>query len=460
MAFNNITNLSLGNIIQIAFSKGLRLQISQDYRDWEQIKMAKDSDPDGREKRFYFQTSYGPASVQYRNPGTIGGYAFPNAQQSQQAEHTAVYKELATTIELEQNLWRRAQLSPEKYAEPLANEMESKMTAQKRRLAADLYADGTGVMATIASAAVTSPTSNQLVFTLSASASARGFVGFAEYDDIYVLKSASNGTSALDTNLATEPAYWKVIDKDRVANTLTMQGLDSSLAATASMTSISVQPTAGDVFYRYGQPTMVDLTSPIADYGSITEVVAGLQSLISKDGRVIHGITMTGANAGTIIDASGDALDVSQVHQLMDNVKIRVGQSAYSWPKIICSPEAQRAFIESREADRRFTSVADNKRGVNKFAYIHQNDTLELYTSEFCPIKQLYVMPEGKSGNKVLEYWGTDFEVVRAKDGEEFRLKPSSAGGYLNQMVCYMEMFGTLVCKHPAAVGRLENFSV
>jgi hypothetical protein len=138
MAFSNISNLQLGNLLQIVFSNGVRNQISIDFRDFEMIKRAKVSSSAARELRFMFQTALGAAAIQYRDPGT-SGRSFPSAQQAGISENTAKFKELNATIELEYNLWDRARTSPEKYAEPLALEIDSKASSAKRRLAADLH---------------------------------------------------------------------------------------------------------------------------------------------------------------------------------------------------------------------------------------------------------------------------------------------------------------------------------
>ena len=61
MAFSNIDSQQLGKFLQIAFSEGIRNQISEDYRDWEYIKRERVADPNGRELRFLFQSSYGPS---------------------------------------------------------------------------------------------------------------------------------------------------------------------------------------------------------------------------------------------------------------------------------------------------------------------------------------------------------------------------------------------------------------
>lgn len=457
MSFSNIDQLQLGNLLQIVFSNGVRNQISTDFRDWEEIRRAKVGNSVARELRFLFQSSLGPSAIQYRNPGT-SGRAFPQAHQATVTEYTAKFKELNTTIELEYNLWDRARRSPEKYAEPLALEIDSKTSASKRRLAADLYGDGTGVIGTVASAAVTSPATNQLTFTLSAASAARGHVGFFEYGDILLLQAAASGASALDTSLATEPAYWEVMGKDRALNTVLLRGLDASLAVVATITAVSVQPTAGDVFYRYGQPTIPNLGS-ISDYGTVSEVMAGLDSLVSGDGRTVHGITMSGATAGTRLTAGGNPFDVKHIQQVMDKAKIAVGQDRYRWKKMSMAPESHAALIESRETDRRFQTVEDNKRGVKYFAYVHGNDVLECVTSEYVPQKRIYILPEAKSGDKVLEFHGSDFEAVKAEGGSAFNLKPSASGGYVNTVVSYLQAIGVLICKHPAAVAVVEDFT-
>ena len=53
MAFSNISNLNLGDFLQIAFSEGVRNQISDDYRDWEMIKMYRVGDPTDRDWETY-----------------------------------------------------------------------------------------------------------------------------------------------------------------------------------------------------------------------------------------------------------------------------------------------------------------------------------------------------------------------------------------------------------------------
>jgi hypothetical protein len=464
MAFSNISDQQLGKFLTIAFSDGVRTQISQDFRDYEMVKRMRVADPNGRQLNFFFMSAFGPAAVQYRNPNFSS--VFPDGHEITTSEHSAVFKELDVTVQLEYNLWNRARMSPAKYAEPLAKEIQAKTFASKRQIAKDLYGDGSGVVGQLAAvgglqAAVTSPASDKLVLNIGSASASRGHLGFFEFGDILVLRSLAGGASALDTNLATEPVYWRVINKDRKNGQVTLQGLTAALASAGTISSISVQPAAGEVFYRYGQPSIPDLTASVADWGSLTEVIAGLESLTAADGRIIHGITMSGATAGGVFDAAGSALDVSLLQAALDQVKINVGQSSYKWPMMVMAPEAHASFIESRETDRRFTTVEDNKRGVKYFAFVHGNDVLETVTSEFCPLQRIYCVPEGKSdGHKVLESHMSDFQQVKVNDSSAFNLKPSSSGGHERRIVSYMECVGTLISNHPAAIVRLQNFSL
>lgn len=457
MAITNVDSLQLGKILQIAFSQGLRLQISQDFRDFEYIKRAKVSSSAARSLRYMFQTSLNPASIQSRNPG-VSGRAFPRGFQPSIQENEALFKEFNATIEIEYNLFDRARKSPEKYAEPLQAVINSTLSSAKRHMAKVLYQDGTGVLGTVASAAVTSPASNEIVFTLSTANAARGHAGCFEYGDILVLKAADGTDSALNTSLSTEPAYWQVVDKSREGATVQLKGLTDQFAPVASISSISAQPTAGDVFYKYGQSVIPNLSS-ISDYGSVASEMVGLESLAASDGRLVHGVTMRGATAGTKLDAGASAIDVTHIQKVMDKVKIAVGQDVYRWKQLIMSPEAHAALIDSRETDRRFNSVEDNKRGVRFFAYQHGNDSLECVTSEYISPKRIYALPEQKSGDKVLEFHGSDFETVKGEGMNDFHLKVSN-GEHVNTMVSYMQSIGVLICKHPAAIARIENFTV
>jgi hypothetical protein len=448
MSIPDITAFELGKFLQIAYSEGVRNQISTDFRDWEMIKRSRVSDPDGRQLNFLIQTSLGPSAIQYVSPGVAG--TFPSSQQITTQECNAFYKELASTIEIEYSVWDRARKSPSKYAEPLAKEIESKTVASKRRLAADLYGDGTGVVGRVLTEV--SLVAGLVTINLNAAASEPGHVGFFEFNDVL----STNEASGAPRNNASALNLYRVVGRSRKNDQVTLQAID---AAGANISPASTNLAAGDYLYRSGQPTKPNRAAP-GDYGIVTEAIPGLFSLAANDGRLVHGITMSGVTAGSQVDAAGNPLDVSQIQELMSNVKTIVGQSAYSWKQLVMAPEALDSLIESRETDRRFNSVEDTTRGARKFVYQHQNDSLECITSEYVQKKLVYALPEAKSGQKVIESYMTDFEpVTMGNQMSEFHLKPVS-GGYQRSVVSFMQAMGTLVVKHPASIAVLKNFAI
>jgi hypothetical protein len=144
----------------------------------------------------------------------------------------------------------------------------------------------------------------------------------------------------------------------------------------------------------------------------------------------------------------------------MNLIKNRVGADRYNWNKVLSSWEGITVFIESKEADRRFTTVEDNVRGGKKFVYQHLNSTLEFVPSEFCPFKRMYILPEAKGGEKVLAGRMTDFAPVSVNGSDQFNLVPGGSGTYLRLVATYLMGHSAMVNHHPAACGRLHNILV
>jgi len=353
-------------------------------------------------------------------------------------------------------------MSPEKYAEPLQMILSSAMASTKREMARALWQDGTGVIGQLGAnaAAVTSPASDKLVFTLDQGDSTRGHVGYFEYDDILILRDADSTATALDLDAAVgiqAPDYWKVIEKDRIAGTVTLQALNSSFASYGTISAIQAQAASGAVFYKYDQPTIPDLTASIADYGTVSESLAGLESLAANDGRVIHGITMSGKTGASEVNA-GAALSLVHLNKVMDKVKVEVGQDRYKWKMACAAPEVQSRLMESYESDRRFQAKDDVRKGSKVFGFQHRQDFIEFVDSEYVHPKRLYILPEEKSGEKVIEFHGSDFNTVKAPGGDDFHLKVDG-GAYVNSMVSFMQSVCVLICKHPKAIARIRNFT-
>lgn len=458
MSFSNIDSLRLGKAVHILFSKTLLSQVTEDVREWEQIASRKVGDQAARSMRFMLQKSHGPAAAAAaRNPGT-SGRTFPQAQQSSVEEFEALFKEYNTTIKLELQMWERAMMAKNaKYFEPLALETQSKAIAQKRLMTGEFYMDGTGVRGTVASVTETDIAEGRLVVTLNATSGTRGHVGLFEYDDIFVIYQSGGSARSASVSSGSQPYGWKVVDKDFAANTVTFDAVDSS--ETVMTTVTATNGAAGDVLYRVSQPTKGNLGS-VTDYATVTETITGLESLAATDGRTVHGITMSGVYRSSMYDADAATLDVDLFDRALFTGKRRVGQGRYRYKKACMADETHNLLIDSRETDRRFLQVTDNKRGTTYFAYQHRNDLVEAYTTEFCPKTRIWMLPEDSGGNKVIEYHGSDWKGVKVPGGGEFHLNPASGGGHTNDMVSYSRALGVLICKHPAAIVGLKNFAL
>lgn len=458
MAISNVDSLLLGKLLQITFSKGFRRQLVRDHRDWESVKQMTVGMPGGREHRFMFQVGGGPAAIQYAAIGAAG--TFPAAQRSAVEEKTAIFKELNATIEIDYMLFERLKMAPAKYADNLAMELEDKLVYLKRRVAADLYNDGLGVLGTVSSVADAGIASGKVEVTLSALAASRGHIGWFEYDDL-LLNCDVDGTPDMPAGAVA----WKVVNIKREEDKVTLQAINANGAPVALANLAAASIDASDLLYRgttVASHSRVNLSSAYTgDYGTATEIIAGLGALVANDGRQVHGINMAGVTGSTIKDCGGNAIDVTFIQQALSQVKTAVGQGRYKYNQLLCATEMLDSLVEGRETDRRFNSVEDAQRGVRKFTYQHGDDTLEFVTSEFCKKKEAYALPSGKGEeSKCVEFIGTDFKAVEVPgSSSKFHLRPNENGGHEKKLVSYMFGLGVLVNQHPKACLKIQNFS-
>jgi hypothetical protein len=473
MAINNVDSLLLGKLLQITFSKGFRRQLVRDHRDWESVKQMTVGMPGGREHRFMFQVGGGPAAIQYAAIGAAG--AFPAAQRSAVEEKTAIFKELNATIEIDYMLFERLKMAPAKYADNLAMELEDKLVYLKRRVAADLYNDGLGVLGTVSATALSDEgvAQGKVGVTISEVA-LRGHIGWFEYDDLLV-KASPAGAITAGAEMPNNVFAWKVVSIDRENNKLVLQAISESGAPVALADTAASLITEGDLLYRgttAASHSRVDLTDGTPkvlvggnlvaqDYGTATEIIAGLGALVANDGRQVHGISMSGVTGSTVKDCGGAPIDVTFIQQALSQVKTAVGQGRYKYSQLLCAPEMLDSLIEGRETDRRFNSVEDSTRGVRKFVYQHAEDAVEFVTSEFARKREAIALPSGKGEeSKCVEFIGTDFKAVEVPgSSSKFHLRPTANGGHEKKLVSYMFGLGVLVNQHPKACLKIKNFS-
>jgi hypothetical protein len=452
MAVSDISAAPLAKVLKDSYNQSVVFQGSNDTRDFDVLLQRKVGNIEGQAQQFEIQGSLGSAAVQWSAIGTGGNY--PEGQVAGLSVKRATFKEINATITIHKAVWDAAVRSPsDTFINPVKLEAESKAIAHKRRMSVALHGDGTGVLGEVVSAAVVG---GNLEVQLSTLDSARGFVGFFEFDDILVLKSASGLVSAIDTNLAVEPAYWSVVDKIRSQDKVILRPMSSPTQPIVGLVSLSTSPAVGEVFYPYAQPTFPDLTTAIIDYGSASEVMAGLESLCAFDGRSVHGVQMSGATGATHLNAQAAPIDSTFIQAIMSQIKTRVGFGRYRYDTLMTAPEVYDTIINAGEVDRRFMVVDDIKRGSRKFVYQHQSDSLELVTSEFCPKKRIRLLPSVVNKKGVLELRMTNFDMVEV-DGISSHLGVNAAG-HTKVVKQYMTGYGTMINLHPAACGTIHNF--
>lgn len=447
-AASAVSDLTLSNFLKIVSKGVVYNNLSEDSPVWDMIKKKKKGDAEGRQLRYLLRSAYGADAVAFVPPS---GADYPSAHQSTVNEGVAIYKDYALTVEVENTLISKAISDFSRYGQPLAEELRAKSIALSRMLSGAVYGDGTGVLATASGTGTIS--NGVMTLTIDSSSTARGFIGWIELGDKILIKSTA-GAAHTPTGGSGTFAYWLVNSKDRANNTVTMTSYNTAGAIMANSATVV---TSGDYLYKRNQTTFNDLTAiSTNDYNTISEAFPGLESLAAADGRKVNAITQSGSLGGTHRDASGNPIDSQDFQQVMSQIMIAVGQGRYKYSQAMMAWETLDALIESREVDRRFQSIEDNKRGVKGLGYVHGNNNIMFQADEFCPKQRIYCLPEGD----VLQFHGADFDFAQAQPGQKFHLNTSSSGGHKRSVRAYMEGSGTLITVHPAAIGVIKNFVV
>ncbi len=455
-----ITSYELGNLVKINFADKVRSQISGSFKEWKNIaQFSIPGDKAGeRYHEFIFQSSLGPNSVQWSSSdGTADD--FPTAQLSDIDTYNANYKELDATVGLSLSMWNRALATPNKYADPLLMESNSTALAFKRELSGDLHGNGLGVKGI---ALTPSNDGTLLKVILDETSTAEGTVGRFQKGDFIdcVAEDASVATSPHLPGVASGTCtHLKVYRKDNRTGAVWFQAMS---AANAVLTVNGVGTViATDVFYKKGQKRIIDSTSTPADYNAATPVMAGFESLFNNDDRVVHGITMGGAAAGGIYTASG-IFSARHIQEGLSDVKNESGSSEEGmiYDQLLMNSVVRDLFIESVQDDRYFVTINDTVRGGKRFGYQHEDDTLMLEASEFCPKNRVRAIPKAaKAEDAVLELRGGDFEEVTTDGVKNYLSNAASGTGHSKSINKYFNTRMVLVCKRPGAVLGIQGYS-
>lgn len=461
MAVSNISSYQLGKLVQIDFNSKIKYQLSKRVKDFDNFVTSFATGDEGGARSFEFplQTSGGPNATQSAaTDGTIT--EFPDAQLSDVGFYEGVYKAIDTTIQLSLDMWNKAKKAPElRYLEPLMLESQSKALTARKEMCINLYGDGTGARGVVSSIAYASS-----AVTITLDSSAMGHAGWLQHGELILVlpNTATIGASVRGTISANRAVgtggtalYMKVTGRNLRNNTVTCGTAYTSAGVEIAITGIG-DIVATDVIYKRGTGVAVATDStPSGDYNTLTEVGAGYESILASDGRVVHGITMSGAVAGTSYTASG-AFDPQHIQEGVTDVKTITGDE-YDYNQLVMAPKLVDVFVEGLNTDQYVRADDPKKRGGKAFYYSHGNDMLELVGSEFCPNNRIYANPAGGSEDgSPLEFRGHDFEMVDM-DGQSQFLSTGSSGYKkgIEKFLCGRYCF---VSKHPAASLVISGF--
>ena len=467
---NQIESADLGKLVKVDFATRVRWQLSKRTKDFDNFLKAFDTGDLGgkRYHEFALQTSGGPNSVQHATADGRAGTsydAFPDGQGSDIGWYNAYYKTTEVTIEVGLEEWSKAMDDPDKYAEPLMLESKSKALEAKKEMCVTMYQDGTGVRMIVTGTPTIS--SGRLVVAGSTASGDTGHAGWVQIGEL-VSVIADTTTKAVTASTPTSLActvssgtvdYYKVYARDLRANTLTLIPLTSAGAVLTATAAGNVVTT--NVIYKKGQKTIVATDSAITDdYNNITEVGAGLQSLVQDDDRKVHGVTMGGSTAATIYTATG-GFDPEHIQNGLTDVKTATGDE-YVYSQILMAPKIKDVFVANCEADRRFLAAERKDRGGKSYYYLHDNDAAEIVSSEYCPNNRIYALPEGRGGSdedggSPCEFRGKDYYMISTGGSDEY-LKPSSSGGFVKAIQKFMKNRYCFLIKHNASVLAIKGF--
>lgn len=458
MAFNaqsDVSNIDIATLLKIVSTKGVYNNLSTASAMWKYFLRLRQEPNGGREVRGSLRTSYGAPAFQSVPAGDEGDY--PEGVRGRYPEYIAHMKDHALTVSVPRSVLNKQGNDLLQYADSITEEMDGKVIVAARILSAQMMGDGSGSIGKVASLAISG---GKLVVSLStlSSDAGRSHVGWFEAEDRVKFATAA-GVAHATVNGGTAVSYWQVDEVDVENDKVTLAAYNASGTQITVASLSGTDPAVADYIYRRGT-TANDLTAISSnDWETLSECLVGLEALAANSAAVkVHGIIRSGATSGTRSDLGGAALDSTHFQRVLSQAKRRTGKGRYQYREAFMHDTALDTLIESRESDRRFTTMEDAKRGTKVMGYQHGKDFVEFSDDEFCQKSRIWMPPESKD---VLVFHGTDMELVEVNSGQKFHLANASSGkGHSRSQNAYMEGQSVVICRHPAAIAVIEGFTI
>lgn len=452
-----VGNIDIGTFLKIFSTNGVYNNLSTSSEMWKYFLKLKARDPGGRQLRYLLRNAYGAASVQSLPAGSSGDY--PAGQRSGLVEGIAQYKDFGLTVNIPRNLLNKTGDDLVQYADPITEELDAKAIVAGRVMSAQTQGDGSGAIGVVSGTPTTTSTRITVTLSTTSANAGRSHIGWFEDKD-WVKFASTAGVAQNAANTGADGTYYQVESRDEDTDTVVLSWRNSDGTEITDITGAGTL-SDGDLIYRFGT-TPNDLTDAgiaagTIDFNVLSECLVGLESLSADDGRLVNGVTHSGAISGSRRDVGGNAIDSSDFQKVLSKAKRRCGRGRYKYKNAFMYDTVYDALVESRETDRRFQSVEDGKRGVKMLGYQHGADFVEFLPDEFVSKQRIWILPESK---EVLEMHGKDFELVEVNPGQKFHLRTSTTtSGHQRQMQSYMEGSAVVIARHAAAIACIENFT-
>ena len=450
---------TMAGLIQLVFTKDTMLTISDNFKDWENIKRVKVAGHDPRAILYSLTKSLGSQAVQGAARGKVD---LPKAKGAKYVEAEARLKRLYSAIEIDYDLFEGAKVTPQKYADPLAQEIKLKSIAQNRYLSGVVNRDGSSVLATVSEDAEGTDEIGDVIVNFVSdigleTKTVGGYgAGHLEYDEIYEVFEAT-GAEAVSSK-----GFVRILDTERNDNdnyAVVEKVIDEDGSASASFTFAQ-----GDVLCKVNMPVHPKYASDAKEWArpkgglELSELgveIGGLYAIAAADGAVYNGVEAKGSTKVTQVKANSKLADLDHLQRVMDKLNTKMGR--YKYNQMLVSPGVQRTFLQAQESDRRLRDHKDTERGFDGFGFKHGGMLLACEDSQFVPKHEISIIPTDAKG--VVQMHGSDFKEFSV-DGKSSFPVVGDTGRYQSAIVKYMYGTMTFICNNPAAIGRVKNVGI